>query len=405
MAREASSEKLPDTSTDIGNLLDNTSRLTFLYSDLSRSGQLQKVRSEDALAEGMALRASVNSVRSLIDDAEVFTLNARSAGHNGMLKIQDLDAVVGRMASVITQTSSVLSELNILTGNIQTFVQEIRQISHQTNMLALNAAIEAARAGGQGRGFAVVAGEVRALAKRTEKAATEVFTMIESIVVETSQSTRLSSDARANIAQCAQISAEAVAEMKEIERLGSATADSLNKVKRAFAAQIESAGNIVDKLEHIFSSANETKSAANNTLDSARDSLAIAINLMRHDYASFRKNISLPTRIRNVTERIRGSFVLCLNANGAQVPQLMQSIKELDRIVDMLSSPDRGSGPAHFENKFRPLWKEYQELRNTAMQMVQAGKFDEAVIFTADHNRPKYQQVRQLLLQWEDSLA
>ncbi len=68
-------------------------------------------------------------------------------------------------------------------GNfINTFVNQIIQISEQTNLLALNAAIEAARAGEMGRGFAVVADEVGKLAEDTQNVARFIQDKVKEVI-------------------------------------------------------------------------------------------------------------------------------------------------------------------------------------------------------------------------------
>lgn len=132
----------------------------------------------------------------------------------------------------------------------------IQDISRQTRMLSLNATIEAARAQETGKGFAVVAAEVRALAERSQKAATEITELTEaSLTVAESAGMMLEQvvpDIRTTAELIQEISAasreqdhgasqvnQAIQQLDQVTQHNSASAEELAETAQELAIQAE----------------------------------------------------------------------------------------------------------------------------------------------------------------------
>jgi methyl-accepting chemotaxis protein len=252
------------------------SSTTMTYERMSQLVEVADAQIKQISGAAVEVERSADSSRQVAERAQILygvAREARQTAEAGRGAVQQTVEGMGRIHDYVQDTSSKVQTLGDRSREINTIVEGIATIAHQTNRLALDAAIQAAMAGENGKGFGAVASDIRRLAERAKDQASSIARIVRGVredigaVAVSMQDTERETSTGADLAQ------EAGTSLASIFGVVERQASEIEAINRMAAQQLQSSSAVVQIMQAV---SNSTQNSSASTRDAAENMERVA---------------------------------------------------------------------------------------------------------------------------------
>lgn len=213
------------------------------------------------------LETSMHELNNKALEVQSAATAMQQAAHLGSHSVTQSSHVMLEIEETMASTSATVENLGRKSSDITSIISTITTIAEQTNLLALNAAIEAARAGEHGKGFAVVADEVRKLAEQSQRAASEVTSIVGSIQTEVNSIIAQNETGVQKVIRGVEVTNETTESLQNILQQTEKTSEILNYMVVQIEQTLINSQDVTSSFIHVSAIAENT--AANTELSAS----------------------------------------------------------------------------------------------------------------------------------------